>query len=58
MDVTMTATEVLEHLARALSDATLEERLMVLLYVGEHCKAQVETILAHEYHMAIYKGGE
>ena len=31
-----------------------DERIMVLCTVSEHCKAYAETILAHEYHGALY----
>jgi len=58
MDVTAVASEILDYVGDALADASFDERLMVLLYVGEHCKAQAETVLAHEYHKAIYGMGD
>lgn len=47
--------EVLNCINERMNDLSLEDRLMALLYVGEHCKAHAQTILAHEYHRALYK---
>lgn len=54
MDVTNTVDELLDHITDATNDLAVRERIMVLCTVAEHCKAYAETILAHEYHGALY----
>ena len=54
MDATNAVDELLDHIADAIADLELKEQVMVLCTVGEHCKACEQTILAHEYHAAIY----
>ncbi len=54
MDVTNAVDEVLDYLAEATNDLDAKERIMVLCTVAEHCKAYAETILATEYHRALY----
>lgn len=54
MDATNAVNELLDAIADAIADLDLKERIMVLCTVGEHCKAYEQTILAHEYHGALY----
>ena len=54
MDVTSAVDELLDHIMDATNDLAVQERIMVLCTVAEHCKAYAETILAHEYHSALY----
>jgi hypothetical protein len=61
MDVTSAVDELLDNIADVSNGLTVKERIMVLCTVAEHCKAYAETILAHEYHGALYgrrKAGE
>ena len=54
MDVTSAVDELLDNIADVSNGLTVKERIMVLCTVAEHCKAYAETILAHEYHGALY----
>ena len=54
MDVTSGVDELLDNIADVSNGLTVKERIMVLCTVAEHCKAYAETILAHEYHGALY----
>ena len=60
MDATNVVDEVLDHIIDATNDLGIKERVMVLCTVAEHCKAYAETVLAREYHDALYgrKKGE
>ena len=49
------ADEVIDYTIDAISGLPVREQAMVLCYVAEHYKAFVETILAHDYHEALYK---
>jgi hypothetical protein len=46
--------ELLDHIVDTTNSLGTKERIMVLCTVSEHCKAYAETILAHEYHGALY----
>jgi hypothetical protein len=52
------ATDVVDELLGQINDHInnlgAKERIMVLCTLGEHCKAYAQTILAHEYHAALY----
>lgn len=52
--------EIIDYTLDAISVLPVREQAMVLCYVAEHFKAFVETILAHDYHEALYKrkGGD
>lgn len=55
------ADEIVDCTLDVIRDLPVREQAMVLCYVAEHYKAFVETILAHDYHEALYKrkgGGE
>ena len=54
MDATSAVDELLDHIADAIADLDPKEQIMVLCTLGEHCKAYEQTILAHEYHVALY----
>ena len=54
MDVTSAVDELLDHITDVTNSLAVQERIMVLCTVAEHCKAYAETILAHEYHRALY----
>ena len=57
-EVLEVANEIIDHINGKTGDLTVEEALMVLCYVAEHCKAHEQTILAHEYHRALYRPRE
>lgn len=52
--------EIIDCTLDVIRDLPVREKAMVLCYVAEHYKAFVETILAHDYHEALYKrkGGD
>ncbi|MBR3387509.1 MAG: hypothetical protein IKG84_04675 [Bacteroidales bacterium] len=54
MDATNAVDELLDYIADAAADLDPRERVMVLCTVSEHCKAYAETMLAHDYHVALY----
>ena len=54
MDARDAVNDILDHITHVTSDLDVSEKLMVLSTVSEHCKAHVETVLAHEYHKALY----
>lgn len=58
----MSARNVVNDVLRYITDVTdyldTSEKLMVLSMVSEHCKAHVNTVLAHEYHKELYERGE
>lgn len=54
MDATNALDEILAHISEATNDLDANERVMVLSAVSEHCKAYVETMLAHDYHRVLY----
>lgn len=47
--------EIIDYTLDVIRDLPVREKAMVLCYVAEHYKAFVETILAHDYHEALYK---
>lgn len=51
---TDTVNEIMDYVYERVNDFTLDERLMMLGYVAEHCKAYEQTTLAHEYHRSLY----
>ena len=54
MSVTDTCKEILDDIVRRTNEMQADECVMTMLYIGEHCKAYAQTILAHEYHRALY----
>lgn len=46
--------EILDDIIERTNGLPTDELLMALLYVSENCKAYAESILAHEYHRALY----
>lgn len=54
MDVTNAVDEILDCIIDAIADLEPKERIMVLCTIAEHCKAYEQTVLAHEYHAALY----
>ena len=57
-DTTDAAREIIDHIIDRTNALPIEECLMVLCYISEHCKAHAQTILAHEYHRALYRTKE
>lgn len=57
-DVVGVADECIDFVIERVNDLPTEECLMVLGYIAEHCKAHVQTVLAHEYHRALYRPKE
>ena len=57
-EVLEVANEIIDNINERTSELTIENALMVLCYVAEHCKAHEQTILAHEYHRALYRPRE
>ena len=53
-DATNAIDEILDCIAGATADLEPNEQIMVLCTIAEHCKACEQTILAHEYHRALY----
>ena len=54
IDATNALDEILAHISDVTNDLDANERIMVLSAVSEHCKAYVETMLAHDYHRVLY----
>lgn len=54
MDATNAVDEILTYIVDTTSDFDTKERIMVLCTIAEHCKAYEQTVLAHEYHRALY----
>lgn len=52
--VTDIANEIIDSIADLSREVEFEDRIMLLLYISESCKTQVDVILAHEYHSAFY----
>ena len=54
------ADEIINYAIDAMGGLPVREQVMVMCYVSEHFKACAETILAHDYHEALYKrrGGD
>lgn len=54
----MDAKNIVEELLKSVNEATnhldVQERIMVLCTLSEHCKTYAQTILAHEYLAALY----
>lgn len=38
----------------AVNALPVDEKAMVMCTLGEHCRAYAQTILAHDYHRALY----
>ena len=56
MDAKNAVEELLDNISEVINGLDAQqERIMVLCTVSEHCKAYAETILAHQYHGAIYR---
>lgn len=54
MDAKNAVEELIDNINEVTSGLDAQEQIMVLCTVGEHCKAYEQTILAHEYHAALY----
>lgn len=48
------ASRIIDNILDETADLSQTNRLMVLGYVAEHCKAHEQTVLAHEYHDLLY----
>ena len=57
-DTTDVAREIIDHVIDRTNALPIEVCLMALCYISEHCKANAQTILAHEYHRALYRPKE
>ena len=57
-DTLEVANEIIDHINEMTGELPVEDALMVLCYVAEHCKAHEQIILAHEYHRALYRPRE
>lgn len=51
---TDTVNEIMDFIFERVNDFKLDERIMMLGYVAEHCKAYTQMVLAHEYHRSLY----
>lgn len=51
---TDTVNEIMDYVYERTRDFSLDERITMLCYVAEHCKAYTQTVLAHEYHKSLY----
>lgn len=49
-----TVNEIMDYIFERVNDFKLDERIMMLGYVAEHCKTYEQTVLAHEYHKSLY----
>lgn len=54
MDAPRDGFEMMMLIAERTRDMDLEQRIMTLSYISEHCRAQAWTILLHEYGSALY----
>lgn len=54
MNTTNAVDELLDHIADVTKGLNVQEQIMALCTISEHCKVYAETMLAHEYHSAIY----
>ena len=53
-DATNAIDEILDCIIDAIAVLEPKEQIMVLCTIAEHCKAYDQTVLAHEYHAALY----
>ena len=59
---TMNVTEVANRLLYQINEETrrmsADKQCMVLLYISEHCRAHVDTMLVHDHCRALYGQSE